>query len=88
MDADKTFRGDPNFSSNLIAVFSPTPGKLHKTDNYCFCISFDFLIFFKSGPLIESFLELNATNNLAVCEAFGVGIIGILNSTAIVDNAP
>ena len=78
MDADKTLRGDSNFSSILIAIFSPTPGRLHNTDSCCFCTSFDFFIFLRSGPLIDSFLELRDTSSFAVCDAFGVGIIGIL----------
>ena len=76
--SDKTLRVEPNFSSILIAVFSPTPGKLDNTNNCCFCTSFDFFIFLRSGPLIDSFLELRDTSNFAVCDAFGVGIIGIL----------
>ena len=87
-DADNTLNGESNFSSILIANFSPTPGILHNIDNCCFCMSFDFLIFLRSGPFIDSFLEHNDINNFAVCDAFGVGIIGILKSTPIVDSAP
>ena len=74
-DADNAFNGEPNFSNIRIAVFSPTPGRLDNTDNCCFCKSFDFLIFFNNGPLIDSFLELRESNSFAVCEALGVGII-------------
>ncbi len=72
--------GVPNFSSILIAVFSPTPGRLDNTNNCCFCISFDFLIFLRSGPLLAFFLDASETNNFAVCDALGVGIIGILKN--------
>jgi Na+-translocating ferredoxin:NAD+ oxidoreductase RnfC subunit len=58
--------GVPNFSNMRIAVFSPTPGKLHKTESCCFCKSFDFLIFLINGPFVAFFLEHIDANSLAV----------------------
>ena len=46
-DALNTCNGVPNFSSIRTAVFSPTPGKLHKIESCCFSISTDFFIFFR-----------------------------------------
>ena len=48
----------------------------------------DFLIFLRKGPFVNSLLVESDTNNLAVCVALGVGIIGILNSNATVESAP
>ena len=69
-------------------IFSATPGRLHKTESCCFSILFDFLIFLRKGPFVNSFRVERDTKSLAVCVALGVGIIGILNSNATVDNAP
>jgi len=72
VDELNTFKGVPYFSSFRMAVFSPTPGKLHSMESCCFCTSFEFLIFLINGPLLASFLDHIDINNLAVREAVGV----------------
>ena len=88
MGAHNASSGVPNFSSKRIADFSPTPGRLDKTESCCFSILFDFLIFLRKGPFVISFRVESETSNFAVCVALGVGIIGILNSNATVESAP
>ena len=87
-DEFNIFKGVPNFSSIRMAVFSPTPGKLHNIESCCFCRLFDFLIFLINGPLAISYLEHIDINNFEVCDALGVGITGILKSMTMDEIAP